>query len=81
MDTTWPRVAKIQILFDHALIWATILAKCGENHYAFWPRLTFGHPSVSATHSLILATHAFVLATLASFWRSFTSLLLATLHL
>ena len=56
----WPRVAKIIIIFGHALIWATILAACGKDHHAFWPRLNFGHPSVLEIHSWILATHALI---------------------
>ena len=41
MNTFWPRVAKITIIFGHALILAIILATCGENLCAFWPRLNF----------------------------------------
>ena len=52
MNTFWPRVAKVTIIFAHALILVIILATCCENHHAFWPRLNFGHPSVLATHFL-----------------------------
>ena len=58
MNTFWPRMAKMILVFGHALILDAILATRGQNHYAFWPRLNFGHPCILATHTLILAAHA-----------------------
>ena len=72
--TFWPHIAKILLIFGHALILDAILATRGQNLYAFWPYLNFGHPCIFATYILILATHAQTLATLAPFWQSLQGL-------